>query len=485
MEGLMENAAQSGDSHHVADPGFRLAMVPHLRKSMHGPKQGVALHVFRLQAHCRLVTIFARVGKELLDVTPFMNPKLVPPWNMYKLTDDGNLRILSNVGIIRLQQPPRIQGQATNTPCRDCASAENPAINGQRPQRDTKLRVARCKVRERVTTRGPGVMGLEPVVEPACPELHDPAGLVRLERLELAELRLGATAEVGRHHHCSSHRARRILLAARQSANNCKTVAARGGVSILTSFQVTTLATHSGCVGSELERRDTIAVHQPLDLRQVRVVLHRHVGVLVLDLHTSSYRSITHTKYQCYPQLPSLPTTTCYYLRPSMTNCDYPRLLVISFDYPSLLATTLDYPRLPSDYLRLLANTCEYLGKAAMSTQPPRVCSAISWQLTTLKKTRCILRRFVTMRQSSVGLTVAERLACSPLTKVIRVQFPAESLPDFRKWESGWTIPLVGGFSQRYSVCQPLQSDAASFSPHPTVINSHDVIVKSSPNLAT
>ncbi|KAJ8866366.1 hypothetical protein PR048_032209 [Dryococelus australis] len=43
--------------------------------------------------------------------------------------------------------------------------------------------------------------------------------------------------------------------------------------------------------------------------------------------------------------------------------------------------------------------------------------------------------------------TVAERLAHSPLTKANRVQSPTAS-PDFRKWESCRTMPLVGGFSR-------------------------------------
>ncbi|KAJ8867893.1 hypothetical protein PR048_031698 [Dryococelus australis] len=43
---------------------------------------------------------------------------------------------------------------------------------------------------------------------------------------------------------------------------------------------------------------------------------------------------------------------------------------------------------------------------------------------------------------------VAERLACLPPTKANRVQYPAGSLPDFRMWESCWTMPLVGGFSR-------------------------------------
>ncbi|KAJ8874501.1 hypothetical protein PR048_025361 [Dryococelus australis] len=41
------------------------------------------------------------------------------------------------------------------------------------------------------------------------------------------------------------------------------------------------------------------------------------------------------------------------------------------------------------------------------------------------------------------GTAIAERLACSPLTKANRVQSPAGSLPDFRMWESCRTMLLV------------------------------------------
>ncbi|KAJ8885392.1 hypothetical protein PR048_011589 [Dryococelus australis] len=44
-------------------------------------------------------------------------------------------------------------------------------------------------------------------------------------------------------------------------------------------------------------------------------------------------------------------------------------------------------------------------------------------------------------------LRVADLLARSPPTKANPVQSPAGSLPDFCKWESCWTMPLVGGFS--------------------------------------
>ncbi|KAJ8870517.1 hypothetical protein PR048_029540 [Dryococelus australis] len=52
---------------------------------------------------------------------------------------------------------------------------------------------------------------------------------------------------------------------------------------------------------------------------------------------------------------------------------------------------------------------------------------------------------------------VTQRLACSPPTKANRVQTPAGP-PDFRKWESCQTMPLVDGFSRGYPV-----SSAPSF----------------------
>ncbi|KAJ8867964.1 hypothetical protein PR048_031773 [Dryococelus australis] len=83
------------------------------------------------------------------------------------------------------------------------------------------------------------------------------------------------------------------------------------------------------------------------------------------------------------------------------------------------------------------------------------------------------------------GATVAEWLACSPPTEANRVQSLAGS-PDFRKWESRWTMPLVGGFSLRSPV-----SPAPSFrrrsvvSTSITPISSQDLAVKSCPNIFT
>ncbi|KAJ8897669.1 hypothetical protein PR048_003019 [Dryococelus australis] len=48
---------------------------------------------------------------------------------------------------------------------------------------------------------------------------------------------------------------------------------------------------------------------------------------------------------------------------------------------------------------------------------------------------------------------VAERLACSPPTKVVLVKSPAASLPNFHTWESCRTMSLIGGFSRLYHLC--------------------------------
>ncbi|KAJ8882556.1 hypothetical protein PR048_014367 [Dryococelus australis] len=69
-------------------------------------------------------------------------------------------------------------------------------------------------------------------------------------------------------------------------------------------------------------------------------------------------------------------------------------------------------------------------------------------------------------------------------TQANRVQSPAGSFPDFRKWESCRTMPLVAGFLEDLAFPPPLQSGATPFSPHFTLIGSQDLVVKSSPNLS-
>ncbi|KAJ8875907.1 hypothetical protein PR048_023814 [Dryococelus australis] len=80
------------------------------------------------------------------------------------------------------------------------------------------------------------------------------------------------------------------------------------------------------------------------------------------------------------------------------------------------------------------------------------------------------------------GATVAERLACSPSTKVNRVRFPAGP-PGFRKWESCRTMPLVGGFSRRSPVSPAPSFRRRTIFTSITLIGSEDPDVKSLPNL--
>ncbi|KAJ8882030.1 hypothetical protein PR048_018518 [Dryococelus australis] len=75
---------------------------------------------------------------------------------------------------------------------------------------------------------------------------------------------------------------------------------------------------------------------------------------------------------------------------------------------------------------------------------------------------------------------VAERLARSHPTKANRVQSSAGS-PDFRMWESCWTMPLVGGFSRGFAVFPALSFRRCSTLTSITVIGSQDLAVKSRP----
>ncbi|KAJ8866353.1 hypothetical protein PR048_032196 [Dryococelus australis] len=82
------------------------------------------------------------------------------------------------------------------------------------------------------------------------------------------------------------------------------------------------------------------------------------------------------------------------------------------------------------------------------------------------------------------GTTVAERLARSPPTKANRGQSPAGS-PDFRKWESYWTMPLVDGSSRGSPASSAHSFQRRSILTSITLIGSQDSAVKSRPNLFT
>ncbi|KAJ8895319.1 hypothetical protein PR048_000644, partial [Dryococelus australis] len=79
---------------------------------------------------------------------------------------------------------------------------------------------------------------------------------------------------------------------------------------------------------------------------------------------------------------------------------------------------------------------------------------------------------------SNQGATVAERLARSPPTKASRAQFPAGS-PDFCKWESLRTMPLVGGFPRGSPVSSAPSFRRRSIFTSITLIGSQDLTDKS------
>ncbi|KAJ8870895.1 hypothetical protein PR048_027196 [Dryococelus australis] len=72
---------------------------------------------------------------------------------------------------------------------------------------------------------------------------------------------------------------------------------------------------------------------------------------------------------------------------------------------------------------------------------------------------------------SNEGATVAERLACSPPTKAIRVQSPVGSFT----WESCRTMPLVGGSSRGCPVSPALSFRRCSIFTSITLIGSQDL----------
>ncbi|KAJ8889204.1 hypothetical protein PR048_008702 [Dryococelus australis] len=82
------------------------------------------------------------------------------------------------------------------------------------------------------------------------------------------------------------------------------------------------------------------------------------------------------------------------------------------------------------------------------------------------------------------GAAVAEWLACSPPAKANRMQSPTGLFPDFRKWESCRTMPLVSGFSRGYSIYpRPLSFRRFSILTSITAIGSQDLDFKILPNL--
>ncbi|KAJ8891082.1 hypothetical protein PR048_010591 [Dryococelus australis] len=85
------------------------------------------------------------------------------------------------------------------------------------------------------------------------------------------------------------------------------------------------------------------------------------------------------------------------------------------------------------------------------------------------------------------GAAVAERLACSSLTKAIRVQSPGRVTPGgFSRVEivpddACWSVGFLGDLPSP----QPMHSGASPFSTHFNLVGFQDNVVKGSPNLST
>ncbi|KAJ8893947.1 hypothetical protein PR048_006548 [Dryococelus australis] len=91
-----------------------------------------------------------------------------------------------------------------------------------------------------------------------------------------------------------------------------------------------------------------------------------------------------------------------------------------------------------------------------------------------IRKKSLLLPANILTGSLSDGATVAERLPRSPPTKANRAQSPAGS-PDFRKWESCRTIPLVSGFSRRCPVSHAPSFRRRSIFTSTTLIGSQDL----------
>ncbi|KAJ8877245.1 hypothetical protein PR048_021699 [Dryococelus australis] len=94
--------------------------------------------------------------------------------------------------------------------------------------------------------------------------------------------------------------------------------------------------------------------------------------------------------------------------------------------------------------------------------------------------------RLMSQRCEGSLIAVAERLACSLASHQGDTgSIPGRVTPDFRMWESCWTMPLVGGCSRGSPVSPAFLFRHCSILPSITHIVSQDLDVKSRPNLFT
>ncbi|KAJ8880160.1 hypothetical protein PR048_016625 [Dryococelus australis] len=122
------------------------------------------------------------------------------------------------------------------------------------------------------------------------------------------------------------------------------------------------------------------------------------------------------------------------------------------------------------------------LGEAGMATENISLTSAhVSIPLTSTHDRLQSFPRDACQRpgyfndKQLTGVTVAERLACSPPTKAIQVQTPTGSLRNSGMWESCRTMSLVGGFSCGSPVFPALSFRRCSILISVTLIGSQDL----------
>ncbi|KAJ8881490.1 hypothetical protein PR048_017971 [Dryococelus australis] len=120
-----------------------------------------------------------------------------------------------------------------------------------------------------------------------------------------------------------------------------------------------------------------------------------------------------------------------------------------------------------------------------LTAQPPRplvrnfaqLRKMLSTESITMDYKACYIRKNIPLDYGQPG-----RLARSPPIKANRVQSPVGS-PDFRKWKSCRTMPLVGGFPRGSPVSPAPSFRRRSIFTSITLIGSEDLAVKSRPNL--
>ncbi|KAJ8871720.1 hypothetical protein PR048_028053 [Dryococelus australis] len=119
------------------------------------------------------------------------------------------------------------------------------------------------------------------------------------------------------------------------------------------------------------------------------------------------------------------------------------------------------------------------------STRGPEACGQANYQYHIEVVLSPHINKF---EQVSDWLTGSDeckfRVVIKAITKANRVQSPAGS-PDFRKWESCRTMPLVGGFPRGSPVSPAPLFRCRSIFTSITLIGSEDLAVKSRPNIFT